>query len=92
MTTAVAVIGASWAVWNVSRLWHVVPPLGTFARSLVVCAIAFGVAVYWHMPGLLVLLKLPTMVVGCLALFVGLGEFTPHEIATVRAVLTKGGH
>ena len=89
VTTGVALIGTSWALWCIHDVWRVLPPRATIVRSLLVSAVAFAAAAMWPTPGLLVLLKLPVLALGCLFLFVGFGEFTSDDLAMTGSLLTR---
>lgn|GEM_PF-176139 len=80
VTTAVTVLGALAALVAVWRLWRVAPPVASVLRAAVLCAVAFGFAVAWPTPGVLVVVKLA---VGSLLVLLGyliLGEFSRREI------------
>ncbi|MSS71916.1 MAG: hypothetical protein EXS64_10560 [Candidatus Latescibacteria bacterium] len=88
-TTLVAGLGALAAQLAVYRLWQVLPSAATLGRSVLVCGLAYALAVFWPAPGPFLLVKLSTM--GCaipLALWL-LGEFSPDETARVRSILCR---
>ena len=89
VTTTVALVGASWAVWWIHRVWRVSPPAACVARSLVVSAAAFMVSASWSTPGMIVLLKLPVVAAGALLLFAVLGEFDSDDASMAASVLSR---
>jgi O-antigen/teichoic acid export membrane protein len=89
VTAAVGLLGSLWAVWNVHRLWRIVPPPGTLLRSVVIGGAAFALAALWPTPGLLVFAKLAVIGGLCVLLFRALGELNAEELAKTRAWLTK---
>lgn len=89
VTTGVAAIGASAALWWINRVWQIKVPRTTVARSLVVSAVGYFAAAVWPMPGLLVLVKLPVLAICCGALFLALGEFTLDEFGMSHPLLIR---
>ena len=87
VTTLVATLGALVTVLAVHRIWHVLPPAHTVVRSVLVCALAFGLAALWSTPGFLLLLKLlaTTLLIGFAYLL--LGEFSKDELALARSLV-----
>ena len=87
VTTLVASVGALAAVAAVYRIWQVLPPAGSIVRSILICVLAFAVAVLWSTPGFLLLLKLAVI-----ALLIGLAylllcEFSREELALAHSML-----
>ena len=87
VTTLLAGLGALVAVLAIYRLWHIVPPIITLGRSILVSGLAYTLAVLWPVPGSLVLLKLLVMSSVVLLAFLVLGEFSKSEIAMVHSIL-----
>jgi O-antigen/teichoic acid export membrane protein len=79
--TVMAELGA------IHRLWRVLPPLGTVARSALLCVVAYIAAAAWPAPGLLLFIKLPVLAVLVLAGYVLTGEFSRREMAAVRSLM-----
>jgi O-antigen/teichoic acid export membrane protein len=86
-----ATLGALAAVTAVYRLWRVLPPGGTFWRSVLVCALAYAVAAFWPAPGFWICLKLPLMSLGVILSLLVLGEFDTDEVAAARSFLRWPG-
>jgi O-antigen/teichoic acid export membrane protein len=89
VTTTVALMGASSALWWIHHVWRVLPPAASVARSCVVSAAAFMVSASWSTPGMLVLLKLPIVAAGALVLFAVLGEFDSDDASMAASVLSR---
>jgi O-antigen/teichoic acid export membrane protein len=87
VTTGGAGLGALAAVLAVHRLWRVLPPAASVARSLVVCGLAYALAVLWPAPDAWLLLKLPAITVAIGLAFLALGELGPAELALARSLL-----
>jgi O-antigen/teichoic acid export membrane protein len=86
-TAGLAWLGAGATMLAVYRIWHVLPPAVTLLRSVVICGLAYTLAVLWHSPGLLLLLKLPAIGLIIVLAFLFLGEFSATEIAFVRSMV-----
>jgi O-antigen/teichoic acid export membrane protein len=78
-------LGALFSMLAVYHLWRILPPLGTLARSSVICGMAFVLAFFWPASGVLLFLKVPTVAILILGLFALLGEFTAGEVALARS-------
>lgn len=85
VTTVLATLGALAAVCAVHYHWKVAPPGLTLARSILVGALAYTVALMWSAPGFQLLIKLPTIGVFILVSFAALGEFSAVEINALRS-------
>ncbi len=85
VTTLFAGLGALITVASVYRLWRVLPPAKTLGRSVLVAGVVYALAVSWHAPGLLVLLKLCVLFLLIPLLLLVLGECSSTEIATIRS-------
>lgn len=84
-TTLFAFLGAVATVLAVYRIWRILPPWRSLLRSLLVCGLIYAVAVYWSVPGLWLLLKLPAIALLVLLAFLLSGEFSREEINTLRS-------
>ncbi|MBN1842786.1 MAG: polysaccharide biosynthesis protein [Deltaproteobacteria bacterium] len=89
-TTGLAWLGAGACMLAVCRIWHVAPSAATLLRSLVVCAMAYTLAVLWPSPGVLLLLKLPAIGLVIVIAFLLLGEFNTKEIAFTHSMFHHG--
>lgn len=87
VTTGVTVCGAVAAVGAVWGRWRVRPPCVSVARSLVLCAAAYTLAVLWPTGGLLLLLKLAAVSMLVLVGFLIAGEFRGRELALARSLM-----
>ena len=72
-------------VLAVHRLWQVLPPLGSLARSLVIFAAAYGTALFWPANGLMLLVKLLLIGMTIFAAFCLTGEFSLRDLAGIAA-------
>ena len=89
VTTICALIGALAAVIAVQRLWHILPPFTTLIRSILIYGLAYGLAVYWSLPSVLVLLELTLISLVIPLLFLLLGEFSAAEKETIMSFLRR---
>jgi O-antigen/teichoic acid export membrane protein len=85
VTSVLAMSAALILVMAVHRLWKVVPPLTTVARSLLLCGLAFVLSSFWPAAGAMLFLKFSALAILILGLFALLGEFTAGEIALARS-------
>ena len=86
-TTLSQVIGAVASVCVVYRLWSILPPMGTFWRSVVVSVFGYTAAVMWPAMGILLLVKLACIGTAIILAYLVLRELSAEEIAHVRALL-----
>ena len=89
VSTSVAVLGLLVTLVVLYRFWHILPPVGTVWRSLVVSGGGYMLATMWPTPGLLLLVKLPILAFAILFAVHLLGEFTTGEVAFVRALMRR---
>ncbi|MBA3966996.1 MAG: hypothetical protein H0X47_14735 [Nitrospirales bacterium] len=89
MTAVCSWLGAMASVWVVYRLWAIVPPMGTLARSIFAGVLAYTMAVLWPTAGVWVLVKLSVISVLILLTYLVLREFSPDEIALARSFLRR---
>jgi hypothetical protein len=91
VTTLVASLGAATTLFAVYRCWRIFPPATTLCRSMIVCAIAFTLAVVWPIaPGsLLFLLKLSAIIFFIPLALLLLGEFNADEIEWARSLILR---
>ncbi len=87
VTTLLASLVAVATVLAVYKIWGILPPTATLLRSALVCGFSYALATLWPAPGLLLLLKLPTIGLVILLSFLLLGEFSKGEIALARSLL-----
>jgi O-antigen/teichoic acid export membrane protein len=87
VTTFVAALGGLGGVLAVHRLLRVLPPLGSALRSVVICALAYGLASLWPTAGILLLVKLGAIALVVVLAFWLSGEFSRNEIALVRSMV-----
>lgn len=71
----------------ICRIWRLLPSAGTLLLNTLICAPAYALAALWPAPGVLLLLKLPTIGFVILLAFMLLGEFSTSEIALARSLL-----
>jgi len=83
-TTGLAWLAATTCILAVFKIWHVLPPAATLARSIIVSGIAYAVAVQWSSPGGLLFFKLPAIVFIIMFGFLLLGEFSSKEMTFAR--------
>lgn len=74
VTTLCAVAGCLAATALVYRLWGILPPVGTFLRSLAIGAVCYVAARAWPTPGALVFLKFALLSLGMIAAFWRFGD------------------
>ena len=86
-TTLSQVIGAVASVCVVYRLWSILPPIGTFWRSVVVSVFAYTATVMWPATGILLLVKLACIGTAIILAYLVLRELSAEEIAHARAFL-----
>ena len=86
VTALLAALGAAVAILAVYRLWGILPPAGTFSRSLLVSVMAYMLAVAWLASGFVVIIKLAFMGLIIAAAYLVLREFSDGELALARAV------
>ena len=89
VTAVCSWLGAIASVWVVYRLWAILPPLGTLARSVVVSVLAYLLAVMWPTTGLLLLIKLAVIGVGIILAYLVLREFSADEITQARSFVSR---
>jgi O-antigen/teichoic acid export membrane protein len=88
-TTLSQVIGAVASASVVYGLWSILPPIGTFWRSVVISAFAYTAAVMWPASGILLLVKFAGIGTAILLAYLVLREFSAEEIAQARAFLSS---
>ena len=86
VTALLATLGAAGALVAVYRLWGILPPAGTFSRSLLVSVVAYLLAVGWLASGFIVIVKLAFIGLAIAGAYLVLREFTDGELALARAV------
>ena len=86
VTAVFASLAAFGSLGAVYRLWHILPPAGTFGRSLFVGAVAYLLAVGWLASGFIVIVKLALIGLLIAASYLVLREFTDRELALARTV------
>lgn len=77
-------LGAMAGVLVVYRLWAIVPPMGTLARSVLAAVLAYALAALWPTAGVWVLVKLSVISFIILLTYLVLREFRAGEIAQAR--------
>jgi hypothetical protein len=87
VTTVLAVLSAAAAMFAVYRLWAIAPPWRTVARSMLVSALVYTLAVLWPTSGFLLFVKLPVLGVVMLSAYLTLREFTSEELGLVRSLV-----
>jgi O-antigen/teichoic acid export membrane protein len=90
VTTTVACIGACSILGVVGRVCHILPPVSTFFRSIIVCIIAYFLSSLWPTPGLLVAVKLLLIGVAIVILFLLIGELNRSDFTFFRVLLRQG--
>ena len=91
VTTFCSGLGAIASVAAVYRVWRVAPPVLTLVRALVVCALAFALAMHWSTPGGFLIVKIGTITAVIAGCFLALGEFNASELALARSLLGGKG-
>jgi O-antigen/teichoic acid export membrane protein len=87
VTVGVSLLSASVAVRSISIPWKVLPPLGTFLRSVVIALVLGIVSMYWPTPGVFVFVKLIALGTFGFLSYWWTGEFRQDEIAVVRSLI-----
>jgi O-antigen/teichoic acid export membrane protein len=87
VTVGVSLLSASVAVRSISIPWKVLPPLGTFLRSVVIALVLGIVSMYWPTPGVFVFVKLIALGTFGFLSYWWTGEFRQDEIAVVRSLV-----
>jgi O-antigen/teichoic acid export membrane protein len=87
VTTVLASGCALVAMGMIYRLWHILPPRGTWWRSLFVSGMAYVLTVFWSTPGALLFVKLSVLSLASVGVFLVLGEFSAEEIKQARALV-----
>jgi peptidoglycan biosynthesis protein MviN/MurJ (putative lipid II flippase) len=87
VTAAVACMGMGIGLVTVRRLWQVVPPLGTVARTLAASLLALIVSMVWPASGAMVLVKMVAVTGLVIGVYWALREFTADETALVRELI-----
>jgi O-antigen/teichoic acid export membrane protein len=82
-------LGAVAGVGVVYRLWAIVPPMGTLARSVVASVLAYALGAFWPVTGFWVLVKLSVISVIILLTYLVLREFSASEIAQARSFVSR---
>lgn len=90
VTVSCAVLGALATLFGVYRVWNIVPPPRTLARSVFASVLVYTLAVLWPASGFLTLAKLAFLGVLIVPTFLALGEFSGDEIALARSYLGWG--
>ncbi len=85
VTTVVAGLGAVGMVLAIYRVWRVLPPVATLARSVLLGGLAYALAALWPTPALWLPLKLVVLGVAVLTGFFCLGEWKAEELALARS-------
>ena len=91
VTTFVASFCAFLSIVAVYQMWKIYPPLATLVRSILICGLVYPLAGLWPMPGFLVLLKLPAIMLFIVLGLLLLGEFSIKEIVWARSLLPAFG-
>ena len=87
-TTLSAAVGAIASMLVVKRLGGLLPSAPSLLRSFLLSTLVYTMAAWWHTPGILLLLKLPTIcLLICLGYFVS-GEFNTAEKCIIRSLLS----
>ena len=89
VTSFIACLMALASVWAVHRTWGVVLPVKTLVNSALCSGLALALAMLWPAFGIMVILKLVTIVLITFSAFLLLGEFTASELALVRSLLRQ---
>lgn len=84
VTSGLAVVGALVSLIPVYRLLRIVPPAGTFVRSVILGAVGFTAAAFWPADGIELVVKLFVISVFLLLGFYVSGEIRPAELALLR--------
>ncbi len=85
VTTGFAVAGALVSLIPVYRLLRIVPPVGTFFRSVALGAAGYALAAFWPAAGIVLIVKLFVI-----SVFILLGFYLSGEIRPVESALLRG--
>ena len=89
VTTVVAGAGAVASVLAVYRMWTIYPPVTTLIRGILICGLAYIIAIIWPAAGFWVLPKLIAITLFIPLAFLVSCEFSADEISWVRALLPR---
>ncbi|MBW1742048.1 MAG: oligosaccharide flippase family protein [Deltaproteobacteria bacterium] len=89
VTTCATCSAAVASFLAVYRLWGILPPAKTLVKSVFCSVLALAMAVFWPVSGLMVILKLLTIVATIFIAFLLLGDFTAGEVALIRTLVGK---
>jgi O-antigen/teichoic acid export membrane protein len=89
VTSIVAGVGALATCVAVYRLWRILPPLGTLARTLLVSGVIYAFAMMWPTPGTLVALKIVVTSALIPLLFILLGELSAGERSMIVSMIRR---
>lgn len=91
VTTCATCSAAVASFLAVYKLWGVLPPAKTLAKSVFCSGLALALAVFWPVSGLMVIVKLVMIMVTVLVAFLLLGDFTAGEVALIRTLARRKG-
>ena len=84
VTTLVTCLGAVASIVAVYHLWHILPPVATCCRTVLVTGLIYGLFAYWPIANFWLFVQLPAMALVIAIMYLLLGEFTPGEMALMR--------
>jgi len=90
VTTTLGCIGACSMLGVVGRVCHILPPVSTFLRSIIVCIIAYFLSSLWPLAGPLVVINLLLVSVVIVVLFLLIGELNRSDFTFFRVLLRQG--
>ncbi len=89
VTAVTSWMGAATCVWVVHRLWAIIPPMGTFIRSVLVGMLAYALASLWPTSGAWVLVKMSAISGIIVLTYFILREFSAYELVQTLSLLRR---
>ncbi|HJX33933.1 MAG TPA: oligosaccharide flippase family protein [Desulfatiglandales bacterium] len=87
VTASVACLGAFVSLFIIYRIWNISLPLKSIIKGLACSILAFAIASLWPAAGLMLILKLISIMLFILLFFLFTGEFTRDEIRMFRSII-----
>jgi O-antigen/teichoic acid export membrane protein len=87
VTASVALLGAIISLAMLYRIWHISLPIKSVLKGLICAVLAFSLAAVWPAAGLVLILKLISIMFFILLFFRVTGEFTRDEIRLFRSII-----
>lgn len=87
VTASVAFLGAFVSLFMIYRIWDIFLPIKSILKSLICAILVFAIASLWPAAGLVLILKLISIMLFILLFFLFTGEFTRDEIRMFRSII-----